>query len=91
MAGVKSIVDLNCLHNPLPLGRCEMFVDGNIFSYDGSPHHQNRPVQMPQYTRRVLESLAQQVVQKAGITTELCSNLFSVLCTARQITEHGSV
>lgn len=32
------------IYRGFPLGRCEMFVGGNIFSYDGSPHHQNRPV-----------------------------------------------
>lgn len=48
-------------------------------------------LQTLQYDRGILDTLAQQTVQQAGITAEFCDPMSATLCAARQVLKSVSL
>lgn len=71
--------------NQLAFGRNKVFVGGNILVYNGCPALKTSLSQTLQYDRGVLNPLAQQAVQQAGITAELGDRMFTAFGAAWQI------
>ena len=63
--------------NQLALGWNKVFVGGDILFYNGCPAFKTGLSQTLQHYRGVLDSLAQQTVQQAGITAEFCDRMFT--------------
>src|SRR5699024_9225459 len=55
--------------------------------YNGCPAFKTGLSQTLQHYRGVLDSLAQQTVQQAGITAEFCDRMFTAFGAPRQILE----
>ena len=73
--------------NQLALGWNKVFVGGDILFYNGCPAFKTGLSQTLQHYRGVLDSLAQQTVQQAGITAECCDRMFTAFGAPRQILE----
>ena len=73
--------------NQLALGWNKVFVGGDILFYNGCPAFKTGLSQTLQHYRGVLDSLAQQTVQQAGITAEFCDRMFTAFGAPRQILE----
>ena len=73
--------------NQLALGWNKVFVGGDILFYNGCPAFKTGLSKTLQHYRGVLDSLAQQTVQQAGITAEFCDRMFTAFGAPRQILE----
>src|SRR5699024_11597277 len=76
-----------CSSDLLALGWNKVFVGGDILFYNGCPAFKTGLSQTLQHYRGVLDSLAQQTVQQAGITAEFCDRMFTAFGAPRQILE----